>query len=354
MATPESIPAPTDPSPAPRWLRVLADLGGFVLGGVLVVALWGKMVDPHAFAELAASEGLDFLLPAGWVAAIGLALEAVLGFALLFGLRHLKVLIPSAGLVAFFVFLTGRTYLSHLSGSHIDDGSCGCFGNIIDRSPTMAFWTDMGLLVPPLVVAFFARPPQPMSRERLRWGLTWGLSAAALVFAWFAPGLPLDDLATRLAPGVEAEALCAGQDENRVCMDDVIPEIVENRHVVLLARLDDEAFLERLDALNDYALEGVGPMLWVVTPASEEDVELFNLTHQPVFQLLPCPVGVVRPLYRTLPRTFVTQDGTVRRTIQDWPPLAEFAEESGSEDVDPDDGDGASADPQGDDPDDGG
>ncbi len=327
---PESTAAGGPPWPL-TWQRVVGTVAGMLLGLVLVVALWGKMLDPERFAELVAHEGLDFLLPAGVVAAIGLGLEAVLGFALLVNLRHMRVLVPSAALVAFFVFLTGRTYYRHATGQHEDDGSCGCFGNLVQRSPAEAFWQDIFLLVPPLALAFLGRPPIPMPWQKLRWGITLGLSAIVLGFAWLAPGLPLDDMATRLAPGVAASTLCIGEEDGRICMDDVIPEIGEEGHVVLLAKLDDPAFLKHVPALNDYALEGYGPLLWIVTAATEEEVEVWKLGQQPSFEVLPCPPGVIRPLYRRLPRSFLSVDGTVTRTWESWPPLAELVAKAKAE-----------------------
>ena len=31
---------------------------------------------------------------------------------------------------------------------------CGCFGNLVQRTPAEAFWQDLLLLVPPLLLAF--------------------------------------------------------------------------------------------------------------------------------------------------------------------------------------------------------
>ena len=320
------------------WRQILGSLGGMFLGGVLVFALWGKTLDPQAFIDLVAHEELDFLLPAAWVAAIGLGLEAVLGFALLFNIRHLSVLIPSAALVAFFVFLVSRTYYQHLSGTHEDTGSCGCFGNIIERTPEEAFWWDLILLIPGIVLAFLGRPANPMPGQNVRWGLTWALSLIVLVFAWLAPNLPIDDIATKLYPGAEAAQMCAGRDEDRVCINDVVFEIDEGQHVVVIADIEDEAFLAKLDEFNDYALTGVGPTLWILTQASDEDIDVFTMTNAPAFTVVPSPAGVVRRLYRRLPRTFLSKDGTVTRTIDGWPPLAELAsgaEEPGFDDVEP-------------------
>lgn len=362
MSTDAPDPAPPDAPPAgsvwgpdaPRWARILGTLGGMFLGGVLVVALWGKTLDPQSFIDLVAHEELDFLLPAAWVASIGLALEAILGFALLFNLRHLRVLVPSAALVAFFVFLVSRTYYRHVTGEHVDTGSCGCFGNIVDRSPEEAFWWDLILLVPGITLAFLGRPADPMPYQRVRWGVTWALTILVLFFAWLAPNLPIDDIATRLHPGAVAAELCAGRDEDKVCLNDVIFEIDEGKHVVVIADITDEAFLSQLDRFNAYALDGVGPSLWVLTSAGDDAISVFTMTHQPTFTIVPTPVGVVRPLYRRLPRSFVAQDGTVTRTIEGWPPLAELAAGTDAPDDEPD-GDGdANPDPQDDEPGDGG
>jgi len=90
--------------------------GGAFLGGVLVFGGVVKALDPQAFVRQIEIEGLDFLLPAVAVTAIALALEMGLGSALMLGLRRMWVLAPSALLVAFFLFLTGRSYYRDLRG----------------------------------------------------------------------------------------------------------------------------------------------------------------------------------------------------------------------------------------------
>src|SRR3954462_10679447 len=113
----------------------LGTFGGAVLRCVLLVAVWAKMLDPVAFAEQIHTEGLDFLLSAQAVALIALALEAGLGLALLLGLRRLWVLIPATLLVAFFLSLTGRAWWLAAHGLRDASASCGCFGNLVQRTP---------------------------------------------------------------------------------------------------------------------------------------------------------------------------------------------------------------------------
>ena len=138
-------------------LGVIGWAGGAFLGAVLVFGGVVKALDPQAFVKQIEIEGLDFLLPAVVVTAIALALEMGLGSALILGLRRMWVLGPSALLVAFFLFLTGRAYYRDLRGiATEDEAGCGCFGHLVERPPAAAFWPDLARMVP-------ARAPPPAS-----------------------------------------------------------------------------------------------------------------------------------------------------------------------------------------------
>src|SRR5688572_3428113 len=199
-----------------RWTGTFA---GVFLGAVLLVAVWAKALDPAAFAEQIRIEGLDLLFSAQTVALMALALEAGLGLALLLGVRRLWVLVPAALLVVFFVSLTGRAWWMSANGLR-EAESCGCFGNLVQRTPAQAFWQDLLLLVPALLLAFLGRE-RTRRFPAIRVAVVAVLTAAVALFAWKAPDLPLDDLATRLRPGVSIEKLCAGGGEAAVCLDTV-------------------------------------------------------------------------------------------------------------------------------------
>lgn len=387
---------PPRPEPA-GWMVIVGTAAGVFLGVIFVVGLYGKALDPEGFVETIQREGLDFLLPASWIAAIALFLEAFLGFALVFGLRRMRILVPSAGLVLFFLFLTARAYIQYDPGASLDEHSCGCFGNLVERSPAEAFWQDLLMLVPSCALAFLARPSAAAAHTRTRFITAGALTAAVLIFALLAPGLPIDDFATRLKPGVEVSELCAGENrpdlacgepgqapcdaptnpdliepgeeppepgeepsdelpddafeigvpppEGRVCLIDLIPELEEGASVVVMVALDDPALKERVTTLGDYALDAIdAPLLFVIAPATEEAVDEWRTENQPAFDLVMGYPAVLRPLYRRLPRSFLVKDGTVTRTWQGWPPLAELAaasERDGPQDDEPDDDDGS-------------
>ncbi|MCB1058365.1 MAG: hypothetical protein KDD11_22925 [Acidobacteria bacterium] len=309
----------------PPWKGVLGLAGGMFLGAVLLVAAWGKILDPAAFARQITLEGLDFLLPAGAVAVLALALEVGLGSALLLGLRRLWVLVPTALLVLFFVGLTGRAYWLTAHGLRDPAESCGCFGNLVQRSPAEAFWQDLLLLVPPLLLAFVAPSWGSRRGVRARSLVAAVLTIAGLVFAWKAPELPLDDLATRLKPGVAVSDLCIGDGAERVCLDMVVPELDQGSHVVVLADLDAEGFTSSVDALNDYVFAGEGPTLWVLSSADQARLRRFFFERAPSFEIREAPGPLMQPLYRRLPRSFEVVDGRVVRTYPGLPPLDRLA-----------------------------
>lgn len=329
---PPSSPSPGGPSP---WKRLLGTAGGMILGAVLLVAAWAKLLDPESFTAQIRAEGLDFLLSAKIIALIALGLEVGLGLALLLGVRRLWVLVPSALLVAFFLFLTGRTYYLAERGLLEEVSSCGCFGNLVERTPAQAFWQDLLLLVPALLLAFWGRgsnrpgEQRPRSFPPLRTAVAAVGTVAALVFAHYAPALPLDDLATRLHPGAQISELCAGTEEARYCLSLVAPELEQGRHVVVMADLDDEegaaAFAEVVPDLNQYALDGRGPTLWVLSELTPEQLNRLYWEWGPAFEIRETPEALLRPLYRSLPRSFLVEDGRVTRTFSGMPPLAEIA-----------------------------
>jgi uncharacterized membrane protein YphA (DoxX/SURF4 family) len=309
---------PNPDRPRLAWLGRLGILGGVFLGAVLLVAVWAKAMDPAAFAEQIRIEGLDFLLSAPAVALIALALEAGLGLALLLGVRRLWVLVPAALLVAFFVFLTGRAWWMSAHGLR-EAESCGCFGNLVQRTPAEAFWQDLLLLMPALLLAFVGRD-RSARFPAVRTAVVAIATVAVALFAWKSPELPLDNLATRLRPGVEIAQLCAGGGAEPVCLSTVAPDLKTGSHLVVLANLDDPALEKAVGALNDRA--GRGEDVWVLSTSPQETQQAFFWRFGPKFQIVETPEPLLRPLYRRLPRSFRVQDGRVTETYAGLPDLS--------------------------------
>jgi uncharacterized membrane protein YphA (DoxX/SURF4 family) len=297
-----------------RWW--LGTVCGVALGAVLLVALVGKVLDPESFVEAIRGEGLDAWLSAEWVAMTALGLEAALGIALVLGLRRRWTLLPATLLVAFFVFLTARGYWRYSQGLVDESGSCGCFGNLMVRTPAEAFWQDLLLLVPPLALAWVGRR-KGLSFPLFRLAVVGAGTVATLLLAWKAPELPLDDLATRLRPGVTVSEVCA-ESSPPVCLSDVAPELLDGEHWAVMVDLEEDA--ESWEpAVDAYVISAAQPPLVVLTAASPEAVHTFFWEWGPAFELREAPSALLRPLHRRLPRSFRVVDGRVVETVSGLP-----------------------------------
>jgi hypothetical protein len=327
--------APPERAGTSRLWRLLGAAGGCFLGAVLLVAVWGKAIDPQGFVELLHREGLDRLVPAGgvWGEAIAaLTVEAALGMALLLGVRRLWVLVPASLMVALFVGLNGREWWLAAHGQADAGASCGCFGNLVQRTPAQAFWQDLLLLVPALALAFAGRGAaaggsgwgarRSAGLPLRRTAATALFALAVALFAWWAPALPLDDLATRLKPGVEVRQLCAGDPAaGGACLDTVVPDLAHGDHLVVMGDVDDAAMAKAVPALNAYVGSPRAAAVWLLTASPENRRRTFFWKWGPKFNVVEAPAELLRPLYRRLPRSFAVQDGRVTATFSGLPPL---------------------------------
>ena len=190
-----------------KWKPRLGTAGAIFLGLVLLVATWAKGLEPGAFAEQIRLEELDFLFSARTVTLLALALEAGLGTVLILGLRRTWVLIPTTLVVTFFVFLTGRNYWLVMNGLRDPDAACGCFGSLLERTAGEAFWQDVLLLVPPLMLSFWGRPSTPRDFPWRRLAAGFIIMAGVVVWAGTNPGLRFVEIAAAIGEETEATTI---------------------------------------------------------------------------------------------------------------------------------------------------
>ena len=194
----------------PRWKEYAGTAGAVLLGMVFLIAAFPKAWYPDdfgAFIDQIRLEQLDFLFTAVQVALIALALEAGLGTALLLGVRHLGVLLPTAALVVFFIFLNGRNYWLVSQGLR-EPGSCGCFGSLIERTPAEAFWQDLLLMVPLTLLCFWRRrKSEGVPRRRLGVALVAALGVS--LWASRSPDIDYIEAAHRLGSLAETSRFVA-------------------------------------------------------------------------------------------------------------------------------------------------
>ena len=329
---PSAGPAQEPRSRTHAILAHVGRVGAFLLGAILLLGAYTKVIDPVAFSEHISKEGLDFLLPSGVIVFVALALEFGLGIALMLNMRRTEVLIATSVLVLFFLYLTGQNYYDFVHGESTAHEGCGCFGNLISRNPEEAFWQDLIMLLPTCLMAWLGRPRPEALTPMWKIVLTGALTIGGLVFTWMAPELPLDDLATRLKPGVVLDELCVGEGEDRACfteaayqlMDD--PEMEGERYIAVIADPLDESIHEPLNAYANRLYEEEVTPLIVLTSLTLEEVEDLQASElAPSFELMPVPRVLLRPMYRALPRSFLVKDGIVVETVSGLPPFERWA-----------------------------
>ena len=302
----------------PRIRGFVGALGGVLLGLVLLVAAGAKALDPVAFGAELARLGLTGPLAPMAVALAALALEAGLGALLLANLRRTPVLVAATLLVAGFLGISGWDAWRAAHGDAGAGSSCGCFGNLVERTPAQALRQDLAMLVPALALAWLGRPGRSR-RVAFAAGAAVATAGVVVGFAAAAPRLPLDDWATRLAPGTVLSELCAGQGAEKVCLPDVAPELARGVHLVVLA--DAGAGFEQIAGpLNDYVRSGAEPPLSVLSEVTPERRQELFWAVAPAFELHDVPRAILRPLYRSLPRSFRVEDGVVTATWSGLPP----------------------------------
>ncbi len=283
---------------AGRGARWIGNLAGALLGLVLLYSAWGKALDPHGTADIYVRKGL---LPAGigtLVIVLAVALEAGLGAALLAFLRRPLVLAAATALMLGFFGLTTYEYFYPAK----DASSCGCFGNLIVRSPAQAVIGDGAFVL----LAFAAWIGRPRSAGPVRWAVAVAASVAAGLFALVAPRLPVDGLATLLKPGVKVR-------ETRI--DELLPELQRGLSFVMLIDRADPATRARVPHLNEVLDPDQNQHVKVLALA-EENEQLkgeFMWGAAPAFEVRDAPYTTLKPLYRTLPRCFLVKDGVVQK-----------------------------------------
>jgi len=282
--------------------RVLGQTSARLLGAVLLLAAYAKAIDPAGFA-VRLYEMLP--VPAAAAYACGLAVvafEAGLGAALLAGARHRRVLLLTSA--TFLVFVGIVAWQLVRPG---EAASCGCFGQLLERTPWHALYEDVGFAALSGLAWVGGTAPPAVQR----WGPGVLGAGAGVVLALCAPWLPLDDHATALAPGVTVAA---------TRLDEIVPELRTGRHLVLLLDRADPATRARIVPLNERLKLPGGPTpVWGVADDDRALATEFLWSAGPAFEVRSAPPRMLRRLYRALPRSALIDGGHVVATWSGFP-----------------------------------
>jgi hypothetical protein len=286
-----------------RAATTLGTVSGVLLGLVLVFSAWAKALDPAGFAELIVERGLMPSSLAFWGGVAVIAFEAALGACLVLNLRRPAVLVPAALLMLFFLALSAWTYFYPSK----EASSCGCFGNLIASSPGQALARD-AVLMGLALLAFAGLPRRAAGRLRPALAALAGLAFGA--FALAAPSLPLDNLATRLKPGITAASLR---------IDEVIPELQDGTRLVLLLDRADEQTRGEIARVNEQLALARPDAVFGLARPDDALANEFQWTAGPAFEVRDAPQSMLKPFYRRLPRAFLVENGEIVKVWEGIP-----------------------------------
>lgn len=287
-------------------LGVLIGLtAAILLAGVFFLSVWTKALDPAGFAEQMVRDGLMTQGLAYPMAILVVGIEAALAFGLLATRRPIILGLASLMMLAF-LGLSAYQYFNPPA----DPSSCGCFGNLIQQSPGQHVATNLlfTLFAGLAWLGLDKRNPFPS----WRWWVPMGGFAAGALLAVVAPSLPVENLATRLHPGVAVADLR---------IDEILPELQDGKSLVLLIDRGDEQTRGDIARINEIVAMDPDSQVQVFGLA-EENEELateFFWTAGPAFDVRGAPWGLIKPLYRTLPRAFLVVDGIVKEVWNEIP-----------------------------------
>lgn len=299
------------PKAQPAALAIVGYAAGFLVGAALLVAAWSKAADPAGFAAQLVRDGMAPAWGGMALAVAVIALEWGLGVALVVGWRTRAVLALGSLLMAAFLGLA----LFELVFPPEDPSSCGCFGNFVQQDPVQHATTN-GVLFALSLLAWLGR-----STGTRRWKAVASIAATlfGFVFALAAPTLPIDGWpgVTMLAPGTSLDDLP---------IVDALPEAASGTWLVLVLDRADPETQAAIPRINDELALGGGPTQ--VVGLAEDNAELateFLFAAGPAFEIHGVSWGMLKPLYRQLPRAFVMRDGIVQRVWNGLPSDADLA-----------------------------
>jgi uncharacterized membrane protein YphA (DoxX/SURF4 family) len=294
-----------------RILFILARAFMIIVAAVFFLAATMKALDPVAFAEQIAQYGIfpELSLLAAWtfiIVEVMLAMALVINF-----LPRITILL----MIAMLLFFIGITWY----GMSIGLGeNCGCFGNLIHRGPEVVIIEDT-IMIAFLVFSLLVLWRRKASGFAWKGAVTLFSGMAIALVTWFSPSIPADNFVTSLKPGAQFESWPVdglfGVDINEGTRVVFLFSVVSTDLQLDINRMNDVAQHEEVEHVTGLIIDGT------------EHLTSLMFEYAAAF-----PVGAVeprfaRPLYRSLPRTFIVHDGVVAATWSELPDAADVVKE---------------------------
>jgi hypothetical protein len=288
-------------------LRWTARILQMIVAGIFLVAALLKALDPAGFSDQIAGFGIfpHLSIVAAWCFIVA---ETVLATALLCNLLPRYATLLSMALLMGFIGVTVYSMIDNAAGS------CGCFGNLVHRTPEQTIVED-ALMIFALLFSFLV-----LYREQARgklWKSIVSLSAGVFIAAvtFLSPSIPADSIVTDLRPGRYFDSWP---------VEGMYRNLSSGTHVVFLFSINERGIETDAAMMNTIAQSERVPSTigLIVDPASNLTIVKFQ--YAIAFEVGALEPRFARRLYRTLPRTFILNDGKVEAAWSKIPDLQEI------------------------------
>jgi hypothetical protein len=188
---------------------------------------------------------------------------------------------------------------------------CGCFGRAAARGPQAVILEDAGLIAIALVCLWLLRKVHTP-----RWALLTGLALVPLALAFSAYGerLPADALVTGIG---------LGTDMSEMPIEDLRTPHTEGWNLLVLVDEDCAACAEAVPRLTALARDRKDLAVSAVFAGTRQEAMAWRLKSLPGFPVSHASPRALRAYYRTLPATFLLQNGRLERAWWDRIPEAQ-------------------------------
>ena len=278
---------------------------------VFFLAAAMKALDPASFAEQIARYNI-FPELAGIAAWTLIVVEVLLATGLVVNL--LPRVVPFL-MIALLVFFIGITWYGMSVGLGDD---CGCFGNLVHRGPEQVIVED-ALMAAGLLFSVVVLWKKPGTTLLWRAVVTFAMGVLALLVTAYSASIPADNLVTSLRPGAHFD----------VWPVDGLYGVNLNKgmHVVFLFSVESDDLQSDINRMNMIAQHDEVQSVTGLIIDGTQHLTALMFEYAAAFPVAAIEPRFARPLYRSLPRAFILEDGFVAATWSELPDAADVVHE---------------------------
>jgi uncharacterized membrane protein YphA (DoxX/SURF4 family) len=275
----------------PSWMRWPSIICRIALGSIFIVSGLLKALDAQGFlAALPYYQIPDWLVPFGTLVP---PLEVVIGVAFIFGIALRRTSLAAFGMLLFF----SAMLLLGISGGELD--TCGCFGRLLEQSPTSALFRNLILILFTVIVWNYYR------HGRLLWQ-PWkvGMVTALLLILGTLTGYTVH------SPQIDSSQARVGQffPEEGIIAEN--PPSINGRQLVFIFVADCEHCWDVVANVKALAADTAFTVIGIAA-SDRHELDQFRKEFEIEFPIYAYNSQTFATAFRTWPALYYLEDGLI-------------------------------------------